>query len=380
MKPDGNSGRPRGRIRAVGCIHKEGSGADDAISYRLDNPVVDCRVVTEVIGIDDHARFAHFFAPTPWFGGSKEVDILSAGPGRAKLRSPELKTTPMKIQMVRWCTLVGLAVASGPSLAQPVEETVEDALTGYTKSNYPTELIYRPWALSKGMIEITALGYMNLSKGEVGKPYLIAPSVYYGIDDLLSVGLTHSLGVCIGGSDYCPNTYNDIAAEALFLLGGPKAHTQFALVGGIDVSSFNPVMAGLHYGANGRVVVGPLALTFKPRFYVGIINRDATIAVAGLLSGLTYGKERVDIPVQLQVQVFSPVALFVQSGFAAPLEGTKLPNTGFTDQYVVPLGVGLSVSVSNRIDIGVTAAFPNFAGKHHTTDARVGSAWVNIRL
>ena len=305
-------------------------------------------------------------------------------PGPDTTQEPELKTTPMKIQMVRWCTVVALAVGSGRSLAQPVEETVEDALTGYTKSNYPGELIYRPWSLSKGMIEISPLGYVNLSKGEVGKSYFIAPSVYYGIDDLLSVGLTHSLGLCIGGSNYCPNTYNDIAAEAVFLLGGPKSHTQFALVGGIDFSNFNPVMAGVHYGLNGRVVLGPLALTFKPRFYVGIINRDGTIAVAGPLSGLTYGKERIDVPVQLQLQVFSPLALFIQSGFAAPLEsgpaiyGTTAP--GFMDAYVIPLGGGLLISLTNRLDIGVMAAFQNFAGKNHTKDARVGSAWFNIRL
>src|SRR5262249_9175544 len=114
--------------------------------------------------------------------------------------------------------------------------------------------------------------------------------------------------------------------------------------------------------------------------YVGIINRDATIAVAGPFSGLTYGKERIDVPVQLQLQVFSPLALFVQSGIAGPLESTTAPNSGFSDQYVVPLGGGLSISITNRVDAGVMAAFPNFAGKHHTRDARIGSIWVNIRL
>jgi len=291
----------------------------------------------------------------------------------------------MKNQMVRWCTVVAFAMGSGWSLAQPVEDTVEDAYTGYTKSNYPSELIYRPWTLSKGMIEVSALGYMNLSKDEVGKPFFFAPSVYYGIDDLLSVGVTHSLGLCFNGCSNPPfSLYNDIAAEALFLLGGPKSHTQFALVGGIDFSSFSPVMAGVHYGLDGRLVLGPLALTFKPRFYIGIINRNATIAVAGLLSGLTYGKERVDIPVQLQVQIFSPLALFVQSGFAAPLEsgpaiyGATAP--GFLDAYVVPLGGGLLISVTNRLDIGAMAAFQNFAGKNHNKDARVGSAWFSVRL
>lgn len=256
---------------------------------------------------------------------------------------------------------------------------VDDPLTGYTKSSYPSELIHRPWALPRGMIEITALGYMNLRQNFIGKPSFLAPAAYYGVDDLISVGVTHSLGFCLRECTSL-HFYNDVAAEAFFLLSPPKSPTQFALVGGLDFSNFNPLMAGLHYGLNGRLVLGPLALTFKPRFYVGIINRNSSIVFAGQFSGFSYGTERVDVPVQLQLQIFSHLALFAQSGFAAPIESGPPGFGGFFDAYVVPLGGGLLISVTNQFDLGVMAAFNSFVGKNRDTGARVGSAWISVRL
>jgi len=257
---------------------------------------------------------------------------------------------------------------------------VDDPLTGYTKGSYPSELIQRPWALPRGMIEITALGYFNLTQNFIGKPIFLAPAVYYGVDDLISVGVTHSLGFCFRQCQNPFNLYNDVAAEAVFLLSGPKSPTQFALVGGLDFSNFNPLVAGLHYGLDGRLVLGPLALTFKPRFYLGIINRNSTITLAGQFSGFNYGKERVDVPVQLQVQIFSHLALFAQSGFAAPIESGPAGFPGFFNAYWVPLGGGLLISVTNRFDLGLMAAFNNLGGKNHSTDARVGSVWISVRL
>jgi hypothetical protein len=256
---------------------------------------------------------------------------------------------------------------------------VDDPLTGYTQGSYPSELIHRPWALPRGMMEITALGYFNLTQNSIGKPTFLAPAVYYGVDDLISVGVTHSLGLCLRGCTNL-NRYNDVAAEAVFLLSGPKSPTQFALVGGLDFSNFNPLIAGLHYGLDGRLVLGPLALTFKPRVYVGIINRNSGIAFAGQFSGLSYGMERVDVPVQLQLQIFSHLALFAQSGFAAPIESGPVGFPGLFNAYVVPLGAGLLISVTNRFDLGVMAAYNDFGGKYHNTDARVGSAWISVRL
>src|SRR5260370_2851149 len=185
------------------------------------------------------------------------------------------------------------------------------------------------------MIEITALGSFKLAEDGVGKPSFLAPAAYYGVDDLISVGVTHSLGFCLRGCGNL-NRYSDVAAEAVFLLSGPKSPTQFALVGGLNFSNFNPLMAGLYYGLDGRLVLGPLALTFKPRVYVGIINRNSGIAFAGQFSGFSYGTERVDVPVQLQVQIFSHLALFAPSGFAAPIESGPIPLFGgFFEAYVV---------------------------------------------
>ncbi len=118
----------------------------------------------------------------------------------------------MKIEMLRWCTVLALAsVASGNASAQPAEEMVDDPLTGYTKGSYPSELIQRPWALPRGMIEITALGYMNLMQNFIAKPSFLAPAAYYGVDDLISVGVTHSVGLCLRGCGSL-NRYNDVAA------------------------------------------------------------------------------------------------------------------------------------------------------------------------
>jgi hypothetical protein len=74
------------------------------------------------------------------------------------------------------------------------------------------------------------------------------------------------------------------------------------------------------------------------------------------------------------------LALFAQSGFAAPIESGPVGFPGLFNAYVVPLGAGLLISVTNRFDLGVMAAYNDFGGKYHNTDARVGSAWISVRL
>ena len=42
---------------------------------------------------------------------------------------------------------------------------------------------------------------VNMSADAVGKPFSIAPDIYYGVSDKLSVGLTHDTGLCLAGEE-----------------------------------------------------------------------------------------------------------------------------------------------------------------------------------
>lgn len=63
---------------------------------------------------------------------------------------------------------------------------------------------------------------LELSKDRVGDPFSLAPDLYYGLTQNVTLGYFHDVGVCIIG-DGCDVRYNDAGAEALFSLDSDGA-------------------------------------------------------------------------------------------------------------------------------------------------------------
>ena len=225
----------------------------------------------------------------------------------------------------------------------------------YAKDDWPLATIQRPLTLAAGMLEIRGdtlrVGLSSNDNVSVGDPVVIAPDLFYGIDEKFTVGVVHHFGLlqpagfCISG-DLCGKTYNAIGLEAQYSLmrGG---NFQVAGRGGLSFPQFSDdFVGGLTLGLSTRIRGGSIALLIEPTLYVGAINRDLAPDVLFL-------------PVALQYQLNGQTMVYLSSGVNGPLDG----DVGFGDSYQIPAGLGANFAVNNRLDFGAEFNFANVAGK-----------------
>jgi hypothetical protein len=265
-------------------------------------------------------------------------------------------------QLALLCSLLTCLAASA---------ALADEETGvYSKDDWPLATIKRPLTLAPSMLEIRGDTLMiNLSSDLVGKPIAIAPDIYYGVSEKLSIGLTHVTGFCLGGTDKgCIKAYNDLGIDAIYGLMR-AGNLQVAAHGGVIIPAFSPdLVAGLDGGLTLRLGAGKIAFVLSPTVYVGAIGRDK------LAAGPNGPKETLDMPVAIQFQANNQTMAFLSTGLGGPL-------SGFGDSYRVPIGLGLNFAVNNRADVGAEFSFPNLAGKgDNRADARVFIARAALRL
>jgi hypothetical protein len=216
------------------------------------------------------------------------------------------------------------------------------ALADYSKSEWPLALVDRPLTNAAGMLEVRGDTFrLNLSKGSVGDPISLAPDIYYGVNNLLTVGITHQTGVCI--TDACAKAYNDVGIDALYALMRVGSF-QVSARGGLLFPQFSPDFAGgLNVGIASRLTVGKVAVRLEPTLYLGALGRSDGF------------KEFLSLPTQLQFQANPQTAVFLSTGIFGPL-------SGFGDAYQVPVGAGTLFAINNRIDIGLEIRFLNLLG------------------
>ncbi len=224
-----------------------------------------------------------------------------------------------------------------------------------TRSAAAEEFTERSYILPHGSFEITGpparprMVDINLSKGSGLDPVTIAPHFYWGVSDIVTVGITHQRGLCLG--DNCEHPYND---AGFGMLVGLAYGRKFELVldTGVPVRSFDPFLLGVRAGVLGRVKFGRIvAFVFDPTLYVGLTNRDQG------------NREGVDLPFWFYFQATDVVVPFVGSAARGPLDG-------FGDHFEVPLEGGVVFSVAENVDVGFVLRFDNLAGKDATPDVR----------
>lgn len=248
----------------------------------------------------------------------------------------------------------------------------------YTKENWPKAAGDRPLTLAKGMIEIHGDVYVNLGADRVAKPIAIAPDIWYGVSDKLSVGLTHNLGLCLTGTDNgCAKLYNDVGLQARFSVKR-DAKMELAAAGGLILPSLDPMLARLEIGADFKYQAGKITVWVNPRIGLGLNKRDADPVT---MSG--GNKETLALPVTIGFQATPELNVRVHSGIAGVGAGPEAgaPLDGFGDAFVIPLGIGALYAVSNKLDLGAEFLFPAIAGSDiASTDFRALIATVNFRL
>ena len=287
-----------------------------------------------------------------------------------------------------------LSAASGVALAQPEGGATEtDATTGETTVNTTGKAALDPNApqeanemgpaaavspsLTLGTGHLVIAGStlnIDLSKGAVGKPVSLAPSVWYGVNEQLTLGVTHDggttqwtprpatgAGICISGkSNGCPKVYNNVGVDAIFGLSAGKLTA--AVHPGLDARSIDPLVMNLRLGLLGRYELGEkLALVFDPRIGIGLNKRKGVSdGMGGTVGG---NKEYIDVPAWVWLTVSPKLGLYGSIGLQGQL-------SGFSDTFAVPLGAGATFAVSEKVAVGGDFYFNNLIGKGHTVDAR----------
>jgi hypothetical protein len=233
----------------------------------------------------------------------------------------------------------------------------------------------------KGKIQIMGETInINLSADAVAKPVFFTPSVYYGVNEKLSVGLTHDrgttmwtprpglrlitidvlgtpvlvgagAGICISGEENgCPKVYDNLGLDAIYSVTSEKF--SFAAHGGLDIASFDPMLLQLRVGGLGRyMATDKVAIVFDPRVTIGITERD-------------FNKEQIDVPVWGWFMANDKLAAYLHLGIAGPLDG-------FGDAFSVPLGLGANYMVNEKLTVGGDFQFVNLLGKGGDADGRV---------
>ena len=189
---------------------------------------------------------------------------------------------------------------------------------------------------------------VNLSSGAVAKPLSVAPDVWYGVMDKLSVGLVHSAfgttgsfattggaGVCVTGEDNgCGKVYDNVGVNARY--GVLDGDFLLAADVGVFARSLDPLALAAKVGVNGMMAAGPLHIIFSPNIFIGFTEREAG------------NEEILNIPVTFAIGLGSQLSVGLQTGLVAPL-------SGFADGIIVPLAAGVRFGLSPKL--GFDAAF-----------------------
>lgn len=229
--------------------------------------------------------------------------------------------------------------------------------------------------LRQGGFSIDGDVVIGLSSGSAGEPIQIVPNFYYGVSDVLSVGLAHNPGaeifqtgspvtggLCLTGeSGGCFNFYNNLSLDALFSFMR-NAGMDIAFHGGLDfISLTDPTALSLRVGVKGKMLAGPLIIVFDPSVNIGLTERD-------------FFGDFLTIPVRLGFMVTPQLNLGLSAGIIGPFDG-------FGDAYSVPVGVGGVFSLNNQFDLRAQFTLDRLiAGTAGGADARTLSVGAAYRM
>jgi hypothetical protein len=220
------------------------------------------------------------------------------------------------------------------------------------------EFTRRSYTLPDGDFEITGeparpkvLG-INMSEDQAGQPVYVAPHFYWGVNERLTIGITHDRGLCLTGEEGgCRRVYDDVGFGMLVGLSEGESH-ELDLHFGVPISSFDPFTIGTKIGMLARINAGPVvAIVLDPFFYFGINRRDEG------------NDEALILPVWVYFQASRRVAPFVGSGAEGPL-------VDFAGRFRVPVEGGVVFEIADDADLGFVFRFHNLLGNDGNGDGR----------
>ncbi|HEX7700784.1 MAG TPA: hypothetical protein VF403_08685 [Kofleriaceae bacterium] len=236
------------------------------------------------------------------------------------------------------------------------------------------------FVLPKGKLLLDAQLEMSLSSGAVFKPVSLAPDLWYGVTDDLSLGLVHSsLGetgfigaaagaqgdsLCLTGAGTatdpggCPNFYNKVGIDGRYRLKKP-----LALDVGLYINSINdPFLLDLKIGIDGRWTWDKVSLELQPSIFIGLTNRTPpAVTPPAVASG--GNTEVLFIPATLAYRVAPKADIALQAGLALPFSNTS-------DTWTIPLAIAARYALTPKFGLGLAFAFPELIGGNSTAKIR----------
>ncbi len=226
--------------------------------------------------------------------------------------------------------LIAACIGSAPGLVQA--DGQYDPMAAPTSAPTATDdgtqltLPASRW-LVNGLVEI------NLSDDNVFEPVSIAPDLWYGLNDDLTLGIVHSSyginglfggvgsGLCLtgdGDGNCDPDVYTNLNIAARYSV--QKGALPIAVTGSIGILDFDPFQLAVNIGAMARWASGSISAVVQPNFKFGLTERDAG------------NKEVLTLPVGVHYDVSKQLALGAQVALALPFD-----NTG--DTWRIPVSV-----------------------------------------
>jgi hypothetical protein len=229
------------------------------------------------------------------------------------------------------------ARADGPAVAAP---------------GPPTDLATRELVLEPDHVEAAISVEANLGVRAELSPISVAPDLYLGATDRLTIGLVHSaraLGVVTVGNGVCfsrepqgcERSYDNVGLDARFSLhrGAIAAAARVRLV----ASSLDPWKPSLRAGVLVRGTRRNLVAIADPQLQLGIANRELG------------NRDWFRIPLWLGVQPGRGWLLALRTGIDGEL-------ATFSETFAIPLGVEVTVRAHRRVDVALLAAYPSLLG------------------
>lgn len=218
--------------------------------------------------------------------------------------------------------------------------------------------------LPQGAILIQAFLQVNMSTDLVAKPVSLAPDIWYGVNDDLTVGVIHSgqagsglwggvgQGLCLTGEENgCAKLYNSVGLDAryhIYASGGMTA----AIDGGLFAKTIDPFALSLKLGLTGRWQGGALGLEFGPNVAIGLTEREGSAEGEVVVVG---NQEVATIPVNVLYGISD------QLGILAQVAAT-LPFDSLGDTYTIGVSAGVKYMVSQQLGVDLAFSLPFIAG------------------
>jgi opacity protein-like surface antigen len=214
--------------------------------------------------------------------------------------------------------------------------------------------------LPGGKVFLDAFLEVNLSKDFAFKPVSIAPDIWYGVSDDLTLGLIHSSrgatglfggsgdGLCLTGKTKgCPHVYDNIGLDARYHLVRQGILT-LAADGGLYAMTFDPFKLDLKLGAIARLQSGAFSFELGPNIFIGLNKRSAG------------NKEVLAVPATFMYAVVPKVGIAAQFGLLVPFADTSLTMFGGS--------LGVQYFATDKLMLDAVFSLPALAGGSKVAD------------